>query len=75
MPISSYYSFDNTGASYDVSQVVTDGQFDVEKYRAYSPVFVPATLSLAYGLSFAIFPAVIVHTLRECTPCQLRTHR
>ncbi|KAK0505821.1 glutathione transporter [Armillaria luteobubalina] len=63
MPISSYYSFDNTGASYDVSQVVTDGQFDIEKYRAYSPVFVPATLSLAYGLSFAIFPAVIVHTL------------
>ncbi|KAK0208614.1 glutathione transporter [Desarmillaria ectypa] len=62
MPISSYYSFDNTGVSYDASQVVTNGVFDVEKYRAYSPVFVPTTLSLAYGLSFAIFPAVIVHT-------------
>ncbi|KAF5392481.1 hypothetical protein D9757_002202 [Collybiopsis confluens] len=62
LPISAPISFDNTGAPYDVSQVVTDGQFDNAKYLAYSPVFIPATLCIAYASSFAAFSAVFVHT-------------
>ncbi|KAF9023394.1 OPT superfamily oligopeptide transporter [Hymenopellis radicata] len=63
LPISAYYSYDNTGSAYDASAVVTDGKFDVEKYRAYSPLFVSSTLAIEYGLAFAAFPALIVHTL------------
>ncbi|THU91639.1 OPT oligopeptide transporter [Dendrothele bispora CBS 962.96] len=62
LPISSYLSFDNTGAPYDPTQVVTDGFFDVDKYHAYSPVFIPATLAVAYACAFAAFTAVFVHT-------------
>ncbi|PBK68978.1 OPT oligopeptide transporter [Armillaria solidipes] len=62
MPISSYYSYDNQGSTYNASLVITDGILDYDKYQAYSPIFLPATLCLAYGLSFAMFPAVVVHT-------------
>jgi len=34
-------------------EVVTDGLFDVEKYRNYSPVFLSATFIINYCLSFA----------------------
>ena len=54
MPISSTHSFDNTGASYNVSRIISNGtQFDEEKYRAYSPLFLSTTFALSYGLSFA----------------------
>ncbi|TFK76761.1 OPT oligopeptide transporter [Pluteus cervinus] len=62
LPISAYVSFDNTGAPYDPTAIVTDGLFDVAKYTAYSPVFLSATLVMAYGLSFASFASVFVHT-------------
>ncbi len=65
LPISAYYSYDNTGAPYDASAVVTDGKFDLEKYRSYSPLFISSTLAIEYGLAFAAFPALIVHTLRR----------
>ncbi|KAJ3994956.1 OPT oligopeptide transporter [Lentinula boryana] len=62
LPISAPIAFDRTGAEYDVSQVVTNGQFDNAKYLSYSPVFIPATLCIAYASSFAAFSAVFVHT-------------
>ncbi|KAL0578485.1 hypothetical protein V5O48_003534, partial [Marasmius crinis-equi] len=62
MPISSSGSFDNTGFPYNVSAIITDGKFDVEKYRQYSPLFIPATLIFAYALAFGSMTAVIVHT-------------
>jgi hypothetical protein len=62
LPVSSYEAFDNTGAVYDPTQIVTNGVFDVEKYQAYSPVFVSTTLAIAYGLAFAAFSSVVVHT-------------
>ncbi|KAJ3513061.1 hypothetical protein NLJ89_g3166 [Agrocybe chaxingu] len=61
-PISAYISWDNTGMPYQAKQIVTDGIFDPEKYAAYSPVFMSVTLALAYGIAFAAFPAVFVHT-------------
>lgn len=54
LPISSDTSYDNTGALYDVTRIITpEGTFDEEKYKAYSPLFLSTTFALAYGLSFA----------------------
>ncbi|EAU81526.2 hypothetical protein CC1G_10984 [Coprinopsis cinerea okayama7 len=61
-PISDYYSFDNTGGLYDATAILTDGVFDQAKYSAYSPVFMSSSLALAYGVAFAAFPAIFVHT-------------
>lgn len=68
MPISAYFSFDNTGNRYDPSAIVTDGEFDVAKYESYSPLFVSSTLAMAYGLAFAAFTSVLVHTFRKFPP-------
>ena len=65
LPMSSYESFDNTGLPYDAAQIITNSQFDESKYLAYSPVYMPATLAVAYGVAFASFTSVIVHTFCE----------
>lgn len=65
LPMSASIAFDNTGMPYNASQVVTNGIFDLAKYEAYSPAFLPATLAIAYGVSFASFASVIVHTFRQ----------
>ncbi|TFK28466.1 OPT superfamily oligopeptide transporter [Coprinopsis marcescibilis] len=61
-PISSYFSYDNQGFPYQAKEILTDGMFDPVKYAAYSPVFLPATFILAYGIAFAAFPSVFIHT-------------
>lgn len=63
--MSSSVTFDNTGMPFDPTQVVTDGLFDITKYEAYSPAFLPATLAIAYGVAFAAFASVVVHTIRQ----------
>ena len=63
MPISSTHSFDNTGSSYNVSRIISDGStFDEEKYKAYSPLFLSTTFAISYGLSFASITATLTHT-------------
>lgn len=62
LPISSYLTFDNTGLSYDSAQVVVNASFNVAQYEAYSPVFMTATMAVAYGVAFAAFSSVVVHT-------------
>lgn len=65
-PISSAGAFDNMGFPYNISAIITpDGLFDEAKYKAYSPLYLSATLQLAYGTQFAVITAVIVHTFRE----------
>ncbi|KAJ6629806.1 OPT oligopeptide transporter protein-domain-containing protein [Mycena sp. CBHHK59/15] len=62
MPISSGGSFDNTGASYNVSRILTPEKvFDLAKYEAYSPIFLSTTFAISYGLSFASITATITH--------------
>ena len=70
-PISSTEVFDNTGASYNVSNIITDGIFDQAKYEAYSPVFLPSTRALSYGIALATFPAIVVHTYGELNTWQM----
>ncbi|KAG9228185.1 putative sexual differentiation process protein isp4 [Amylocarpus encephaloides] len=63
LPMSTGGSFDNTGAAYNVSKILTpEYLLDPEKYAAYSPLFLSTTFSLAYGLSFAAIISVVVHT-------------
>lgn len=62
MPIVSSQTFTNTGQPYDTHEIVTNGIFDVEKYRNYSPVFISVALALNYGLSFAATTSAITHT-------------
>ncbi|KAI0662504.1 OPT oligopeptide transporter [Cubamyces menziesii] len=63
MPISTSTAFDNTGMPYDITAVVDEnGLFSEEKYRAYSPLYMPVNLQLAYGTQFALITAVVVHT-------------
>lgn len=69
--MSASIAFDNTGLPYDPTIIIQDGQFNVEAYKAYSPMFLPITFAMAYGLSFASMTAVLVHTFRKCiiSPC------
>lgn len=63
LPISDSNSYDNTGAVYNVSRILTpEFTFDPVKYKEYSPLFLSTTFALCYGLSFAGIIAVIVHT-------------
>ena len=62
MPISSRDSYDNTGAPYNVTKILTeDNTLDLEKYKAYSPLFLSTTFALSYGLSFASITATLTH--------------
>lgn len=64
LPISSTHSFDNTGQSYDVTRIINDdAAFDLEKYKAYSPLFLSSTFALSYGLSFASITGTNPHLL------------
>jgi OPT oligopeptide transporter protein len=63
LPISSRGSFDNTGAAYNVSAILTpEKTLDVAVYDAYSPLFISTAFALPYGLSFASITAIVVHT-------------
>lgn len=62
LPMSDSSSYDNTGAVYNVTKILTpDFTFDAAKYDKYSPLFLSTTFTLCYGLSFAGIIAVIVH--------------
>lgn len=62
MPISVGLAYDNTGAPYNLSAVITNNAFDQTKYEQYSPMFLPMTYAFTYGTIFATYPAVVVHT-------------
>lgn len=62
MPISTSVSYDNTGQNYNVTKILNDQfEFDLSKYKAYSPLFLGTTFALAYGLTFASLTALLVH--------------
>ncbi|ERS99485.1 OPT family small oligopeptide transporter [Sporothrix schenckii ATCC 58251] len=61
LPVQSSSAFDNTGAVYNVTRILTNFEFDAEKYFNYSPLFLSTQFALSYGLSFAAVAAVIVH--------------
>ncbi|KAK7534816.1 small oligopeptide transporter, OPT family [Phyllosticta citribraziliensis] len=63
MPLSGSDSYDNTGSSYNVTKIIdAKANFLEDNYKAYSPVFLPATFALSYGVSFAVMSCLPVHT-------------
>lgn len=63
MPLSGSDSYDNTGSTYNVTKIIDNkANFLVDNYKAYSPVFLPATFALSYGVSFAVMACLPVHT-------------
>lgn len=63
LPIMSRGAFDNTGHPYNVTRILNPEDFtlNVEKYKAYSPLFLSTSFAVSYGLSFASITATIVH--------------
>lgn len=62
LPMSTTTSYDNTGAVYNVSKILTpDFVLDEAAYHAYSPIFLSTTFALTYGISFATITSLVVH--------------
>jgi hypothetical protein len=63
LPIVSSQVFDNTGKTYNLSRVINDdATFNIDGYKAYSPLFISASFAMAYGVSFAATTATLSHT-------------
>ncbi|KAH9944677.1 OPT oligopeptide transporter [Amylocystis lapponica] len=64
MPMSSRTSYDRYGKGYNVTAIINpDATLNIEKYKAYSPLFLSTVFSLTYGLSFASITSTLVHTI------------
>lgn len=64
MPILSTAVFDNTGHPYNVSRILTpEFLFDQKAYEEYSPVYLPITYVLSYGVQFAALTSLVTHTV------------
>ncbi|KAJ6001676.1 hypothetical protein N7522_006903 [Penicillium canescens] len=64
MPILSTAVFDNTGKPYKVSRILTgEFLFDEQAYKDYSPVYLPITYVLSYGVQFAALTSLVTHTI------------
>ncbi|KAI0809297.1 OPT oligopeptide transporter protein-domain-containing protein [Irpex lacteus] len=61
IPVLSRHTYDNQGGLYKVTRILTDNRFDEVKYKAYSPLFLPAGFAVSYAMSFASVTATIVH--------------
>jgi OPT family small oligopeptide transporter len=65
LPINSSGIFDNTGASYNISQVMSGGMLDEAKYQAYSPAFYAAGNIVLYACFFAFYPLTFTFILLD----------
>jgi len=76
LPINTSTLFDNTQSPYVVRDILGENfTFDVEKYKAYSPLFLAPTFALNYGLSFAALTASVVHTILHRGKVLVRQYR
>ncbi|KAI0857225.1 OPT oligopeptide transporter protein-domain-containing protein [Xylaria cubensis] len=63
LPMSDASTYDNTGAIYNVSRVLTaEFRLDEVAYQSYSPLFISTAFAISYGLSFAAITALVTHT-------------
>lgn len=63
LPLLSSSTFDNTGKTYNMTRVVDKNlNFVLEKYQAYSPMYISMSYSLSFALSFAAVTALVFHT-------------
>ena len=69
-------TFDNTGSPYNVSRIINDdATFNIDAYKAYSPLFISVSFAVSYGLSFAsitVHPHTHLHLLPKADLNQAR---
>ena len=65
LTINSNDIFDNTGNTYEVQQVMSNGKLDQAKYEAYGPPYYTAANLVVYGAFFAIYPFGFIYTIWE----------
>ncbi|CAI8494580.1 unnamed protein product [Pichia kudriavzevii] len=65
LTINSNSIFDNTGESYQVQKVMSNGKLDLAKYAQYGPPYYTAANLVVYGAFFAIYPFGFIYTLWE----------
>ncbi|KAK9475197.1 OPT oligopeptide transporter protein-domain-containing protein [Dipodascopsis tothii] len=63
MPINDNALYTNTGDTFRVTEVLTNGLLDQEKYQNYSPPYYTASNLMVYGSFFALYPLAFVHTM------------
>ena len=55
-------TFDWGQITYNVSRIINDdSSFNLEAYKAYSPLFLSPSFAITYGLSFASIAATLTH--------------
>lgn len=62
-PIFSSHTFDSTGQTFNISRVLNEESFKLDKanYNGYSKLYLSVFFALSYGLSFATLTATIAH--------------
>lgn len=60
LTINSNHIYTNTGETYDVSAVLTNGLLDHDKYMKVGPPFYTAANLVVYGAFFAMYPFAII---------------
>lgn len=76
LPLTSSDAYDNTGNLYNSSRILDDtGTFNEEKYKAYSPIFLPVTFALSYGVGFAVLSCLLTHVALNHSKDILETFR
>ncbi|GAA6040556.1 hypothetical protein JCM8097_005462 [Rhodosporidiobolus ruineniae] len=55
--------YDNTATKYNVTRVMTGNEFDLAKYKEYSPLYISISYALSFGLNFAAVTGVLVHVV------------
>ncbi|GME90334.1 unnamed protein product [Ambrosiozyma monospora] len=65
MPINSSALFTNKGTRFQVTEILTNGVLDEEKYKAYSPPFYSAANLVVYGAFFAAYPVSFLYVLLD----------
>ncbi|KAL7940813.1 small oligopeptide transporter, OPT family [Trichoderma barbatum] len=63
IPMGTSSVYDNTGNVYNVSRVLNpDLTLNLDAYKAYSPLFLPTTYAVSFGVSFAMVVSVLINT-------------
>jgi len=61
LPINDNHTFDNTGARFNVTKILTDGRLDDAKYQQYSQPWVSAGFITSFFWYFALYGASELH--------------
>ena len=62
-PIFSSHTYDHTGQPYNISRILNEKAFDIDRaaYDSYSKLYLSVLFAFTYGLSFATLTATITH--------------